>query len=285
MSTSRIKSDQSSLVTITKGPKKGSPTFNEPSELDKYEVYLGVDNMLSKVCYYTVVFDCSFVMDDYPFDTQSCNMSLMPDLASVSFVELVPFLDVPIEKSNAAQYETPEVSISSVWDNQTGYNLVVQLVFKRNPFSIFMTTYIPTIIINIINTATNFWDGPEMFEAVVTVNLTCLMVLSALYISVSDSLPVNSSNIKMIDIWLLSNLLYPFLIVILHTYIHLLRSRKTCISYTKPMKKKNFHFLLLIRKCFDTDMQIKLGVFTSKFVLPVLAVSLATYYWISGLNK
>ena len=95
------------------------------------------------------------------------------------------------------------------------------MVLSRDPTTIFMTTYLPTIIINVINAATSYWEGPQLFEAVVTVilgqiliisdliqaddfigiqftgqvNLTCLMVLAALYISVSESLTGTSSKV------------------------------------------------------------------------------------------
>ena len=43
------------------------------------------------------------------------------------------------------------------------------MVLSRDPTTIFMTTYLPTIIINVINAATSYWEGPHLFEAVVTV--------------------------------------------------------------------------------------------------------------------
>ena len=47
-----------------------------------------------------------------------------------------------------------------------------------------MTTYLPTILILIIVYITNFFKA-FFFEAVVTVNLTALLVLTTLFISVS----------------------------------------------------------------------------------------------------
>jgi hypothetical protein len=41
---------------------------------------------------------------------------------------------------------------------------------------------------------------PAYFEAIVTVNLTSLLVLTTLFISVSNSLP-RTAYIKLIDIW------------------------------------------------------------------------------------
>ena len=52
----------------------------------------------------------------------------------------------------------------------------------------------------------------------ITVNLTSMLVLTTMFINVSNNLP-KTSYMKMIDVWLLFNLLYPFLVVLLHTYM------------------------------------------------------------------
>ena len=61
------------------------------------------------------------------------------------------------------------------------------------------------------------------FEAVVTVNLTCMLVLTTMFINVSNNLP-KTSYIKMMDVWLIFNLLLPFMEVLLHTYMDYLRN-------------------------------------------------------------
>ena len=43
------------------------------------------------------------------------------------------------------------------------------------------------------------------FEAIVTVNVTLLLVLTTLFIGISNSLP-KTAYIKVIDIWLITNL-------------------------------------------------------------------------------
>ena len=53
------------------------------------------------------------------------------------------------------------------------------------------------------------------FEAIVTVNVTLLLVLTTLFIGISNSLP-KTAYIKVIDIWLITNLvsyLIPTLLV------------------------------------------------------------------------
>lgn len=71
-----------------------------------------------------------------------------------------------------------------------------------------MTTYIPTVLLIIISYFSNFFK-PFFFEATVVVNLTVMLVLVTMFISVSEGLP-KTSYIKMIDIWLVFVLLIPF---------------------------------------------------------------------------
>ena len=63
----------------------------------------------------------------------------------------------------------------------------------------------------------------SFFQAVITVNLTSMLVLTTMFINVSNSLP-KTSYMKMVDAWLLFNLLYPFIVVLLHTYMDTLRN-------------------------------------------------------------
>ena len=50
-----------------------------------------------------------------------------------------------------------------------------------------------------------------------------MLVLATMFISVSNNLP-KTSYMKMVDVWLLFNLLLPFIIVLLHTYMDTLRN-------------------------------------------------------------
>ena len=49
-----------------------------------------------------------------------------------------------------------------------------------------------------------------------------MLVLTTMFINVSNNLP-RTSYLKMIDVWLLFNLLYPFIVVLIHTYMDTLR--------------------------------------------------------------
>ena len=49
-----------------------------------------------------------------------------------------------------------------------------------------------------------------------------MLVLTTMFINVSNNLP-KTSYVKMIDIWLIFNLLLPFIEVLVHTYMDTLR--------------------------------------------------------------
>ena len=97
----------------------------------------------------------------------------------------------------------------------------MKLILKRRIINELLTTYLPSILILAIVYATNFFK-PFFFEAVVTVNLTSLLVLTTLFISVSGSLPP-TAYVKMIDVWLIFSQLIPFTEVLLHTFMDCMR--------------------------------------------------------------
>ena len=60
------------------------------------------------------------------------------------------------------------------------------------------------------------------FNRDVPVNLTVMLVLTSMFIAVGESMP-ETSYIKMVEIWLIFNLIIPFLDVLLHCKIDNIR--------------------------------------------------------------
>ena len=82
------------------------------------------------------------------------------------------------------------------------------IVLKRKIMSEMMTTYFPSILLMLITFATTFFK-PFFFEAALTVNLTNMLVMTTIFISVMEKLPTTSYS-KMIDYWLIFCQLVPF---------------------------------------------------------------------------
>ena len=82
-----------------------------------------------------------------------------------------------------------------------------------------------------------------------TVNLTSLLVLTTLFISVSQSLPP-TAYVKMIDIWLIFVQLVPFAEVLLNTWMDVLR-----VSEDREI---NHHGTAVkVGEATNTDLEVK----------------------------
>ena len=92
----------------------------------------------------------------------------------------------------------------------------------------------------------------------ITVNLTSMLVLTTMFINVSNNLP-KTSYMKMMDVWLLFNLLYPFIVVLLHTYMDSLRNdeereinhhgRTITVDENTDNSKTGINIKVLVIKC------------------------------------
>ena len=97
-------------------------------------------------------------------------------------------------------------------------NLVFMAIkLKRKVVTELVTTYFPTILLLLITFTTIFFDK-DLFGDVIAVNLTIMLVMTTIFTSKIEELPP-TSDMKMIDIWLIFCLVVPFLEVILRTAI------------------------------------------------------------------
>ena len=104
------------------------------------------------------------------------------------------------------------------------------IVMKRKITSEMMTTYFPSLLLTTITFATTFFK-PIFFEAALSVNLTTMLVLTTIFISKMEGLPP-TSDIKMIDIWLVFCQLVPFTEVVLLTAMEYCRYCDTEDGYS-----------------------------------------------------
>ena len=111
----------------------------------------------------------------------------------------------------------PSEDLNNIVPGNPDDGIDLEIIMKRKIINELLTTYLPTVFILCIVYATNFFK-PFFFEAVVTVNLTSQLVLTTLFISVSNSLPP-TAYVKMIDVWLIFSQLIPFVSVLLHTFM------------------------------------------------------------------
>ena len=107
----------------------------------------------------------------------------------------------------------------------------MEIKFKRKIMSEMMTTYLPSMLLMMITYATTFFK-PLLIEAALSVNLTTMLVMTTIFMSKMEGLPP-TSDIKMIDIWLILCQLVPFTQVVLVTTMEYIREDGPREKYLK----------------------------------------------------
>ena len=103
---------------------------------------------------------------------------------------------------------------------ENGNMVYMALKLKRKIAMELLTTYLPTILLLLITFVTIFFDK-DLFGDAIAVNLTIMLVMTTIFTSKIEELPP-TSDMKMIDIWLIFCLIVPFLEVVLRTIIECL---------------------------------------------------------------
>ena len=181
-------------------------------------VYEGIQNEIKVNRVYAVDLICIYDMEYYPFDIQICTVDMVIHGNSAKFVNLLPGSLKYTGGADFTQYYVMDYDIYATEIKGKG-GVKVSIQLDRRVLGTILTVYVPTILLNVIGHATNYYKD-FFFEAVVTVNLTCMLVLVTMFISVANSLP-KTSYLKMMDYWLIFNLILPFLEVVVHTYMEM----------------------------------------------------------------
>ncbi len=214
----KSQNDEDAFATITRqGRYQGSPR----SQLENALFFKGAENPITISRVYDSEFLCDFNMAMFPFDTQQCSIILIMKGNTNKFVEMTPDKLKYIGPVDLTQYFIKTVAFGGHAILTDVQGLKVDIIFGRRVLATILTTYLPTILLCFVCFSTNYFKA-FFFEAIVTVNLTSLLVLTTLFISVFNSLPT-TAYVKMIDIWLIFTLFIPFCEVLLHTFIDSLR--------------------------------------------------------------
>ena len=162
-------------------------------------------------------FVCHFDQSNYPFGYQECSMRFYLAGSAKQLTRLQGHLQVSdrsIQKAigqyNVQSWRLHEEEEEDAHTNHT--TITVTVTLTRDMTVTILVTHLPTLLMNLINQATNYISGDSRYEFIITVNITCMMVLASIYLSVSTSLP-NTPSIKPVEIWLLASFIYPFMVI------------------------------------------------------------------------
>ena len=198
--------------------KAGAGRLSGPQELENKLVYSGSDNSVVYQRYYSLLLDCQYTLHWYPFDTQVCHLDITPASELEDFVQFEVESFVYEGPMDLTEYTIKEIDMAAVEEK-----LRVAVSIQRKLLSLVLRTFIPTMILNIIGHMSNYYKESN-FVGLMTLNVTVTLVLTTMFLSISTNLPP-TAYIKMIDVWLLFNLLKPFIDIIVNTYIENLRDQ------------------------------------------------------------
>ena len=205
--------DKKSIGVVNRVGLFTQSTIDEKENIYKFK---GKDNPITLSRVYETEWICMYDMRWYPFDTQWCTMQFKTSEDLGIFVNLTADGHEYSGPTELTQYFVRGTRLFMQKRKNNLYSVVFEVSLGRRLTATFLTAFLPTILLNVIGHATNYFKD-FFFEAVVTVNLTVMLVLTTMFINISSALPV-TSYVKMIDLWLIFNLILPFLEVLLHTY-------------------------------------------------------------------
>ena len=217
-----VKTDEA-LVTVL---KQGKMMDTRTRGIVRDHIYDGSEHLLREEYSQTLKLACSFDLEQYPFDSQKCRIGVaLEGPASLSMKLVAEEVTISRDRNGyLLQYEVGEVTMKEVEHPELN-GVLISVNLKRRVDGLLITTYLPTIMMNIINQATMYIDRDKFFETIITTNITCMTVLASLYILFSSVVP-QTSYIKSVDIWFLYNLIYPFCLILLHILIQKLKLDK-----------------------------------------------------------
>ena len=290
--------------------KMGTSKYAEMDESNvNKEIFEGAENDVIMKRIYNMQFLCDFKLGMYPFDKQECTARISVDSSQILFVEMALGGFVYKGPVDLQQYFVIKSSMGKrIYSNGLS-QLVVKMSFGRKLMNSVLTIYMPTILLLCVVHATNYFKD-FFFEAVVTVNLTGMLVLTTIFMSVSANLP-QTSYVKMIDVWLLFCVLIPFFEVLLHTWMDSQRMEKRDVNHHGTVRevsagakkispqtsgrqsdlvsrRENVQVEAL-RKFYQEEVtskkNLEFGEILGKKVIPFTMIVFSFIYWIYGLRN
>ena len=258
-------------------------------------------------------FLCEYKLQMYPFDSQICFAKIEVDSSQILFVDLVIGRFLYKGPNDLTQYSVKKTKMSRKQLLDGKVQIEIEISLGRKLMNSVLTIYLPTVLLICIIHATNYFKD-FFFEATVTVNLTGMLVLTTIFLSVSGNLP-QTSYVKMVDIWLLFCILVPFCEVLLHTWMDSNRGESREVNShgktrevgngetdsniikvspgpnTRPGglvdRKENVQVDALRKFYSEANLNkknVKFGEFLGRKAIPSFIMGFAVLYWLIGLR-
>ena len=153
-------------------------------KVENQQTFAGDENSITLSRFYNTRFICNYNMQWYPFDIQVCDLTLSLKGKSSDFARLKTEVLQYLGVLEVNQYVVTNFSMLVRDLGPGNSDLKISIVLGRKLLTIVLTTFVPTVLLSMISFSTNHFKA-FFFEAIVTVNLTVLLVLTTLFIKVT----------------------------------------------------------------------------------------------------
>ena len=175
--------DEDSTIVVN---KRGNYTLSTMENVENRQFFKGDENSITLSRFYNIRFICNYEMQWYPFDVQSCTLRLSMKGKSSDFsklrADILQYLGILEVNQYIVDFYTMQVV-----EELNKSTLEIEISLGRRLLTIILTTFVPTVLLNMISYSTNHFKA-FFFEAIVTVNLTSMLVLTTLFINVGLNL-------------------------------------------------------------------------------------------------
>ena len=184
------------------------------NNIETEEIYSGKETPIAMSFTERKKFFCSFEkFSAYPFQDQDCSFTFQLEGAARINTNLSGFLHTEYEvQKSIGRYHDAGWKLQKIVEAKR-QKLMVSVTLTRSLPGILMVTFLPSLVMNLINLATIYLNFDGKYEVIITVNITSLVVLAQIYVGVSADLP-STPQIKPVEIWLLFNFVVPSFVIL-----------------------------------------------------------------------
>ena len=145
-------------TTFASVKPEGNGTIIGKEINEDIETFEGSENTISISRVYSVQFFCEYDMAWYPFDIQTCAIEMVMDGVLENYADLLPGRLLFSGPKELTQYFVQNFKI----ERKTIKNkaaVIVSVTLGRRLLGTFLTIFFPTILLNVIGYATNFFKA------------------------------------------------------------------------------------------------------------------------------
>ena len=185
--------------TFASVKRSGEGSLIEREVNEDIEVFSGSENEITISRVYSVKFYCEYQMAWYPFDQQTCFIEMLTDGVLDNYADLLLGIVEFTGKKELTQYYVKSFTMTKK-KIHAKEAVVISITLGRRLLGTFLTIFFPTILLNVIGYSTNYFKEFSLrsvgmhnlifisfisMQAVITVNLTSMLVLTTMFINVS----------------------------------------------------------------------------------------------------